>query len=1055
MTLNAAQEDAERLNLVQASQLLEGTPPPAFDALTRTAASLLQTPMATITLVDNHTVWYVTRVGLPGRQQTRSGSMCEQVITTAQPLFLTDPDGLAAAPHAKAYAGAPLMVEGLALGTLCVLDTVPRQWTPREQAALHDCALAAAALLSSQLQAHRFQLMEQRVRTASLAGSDWLWETNAKGQIQWVSASLVQHTGLAPSAEIGLRADDIYIPRDDETRVSWTRFCQARLSRAPFQDAIADRITPRGRITVSISGTPVFSSQGVFMGYRGASRNVTRQLATEQEARKADTLLRQAIESFHVGVMISAADGRILLHNTWWLDHVTEGRESIDTTWPDTIRRLYRQGAYAQTSLDEEAFLAWRLALHEHKTPVEVYFKKGWLLLKDHVLQDGSVVHFAMDITRNKLDAALLAQKQQALQETEARLSAVLKALPDLWLVFDAEGRYVDAHADHPMLMRPLHEVKGKPLGQAIPTEQAALQREAMREAQRTGLPQRLEYSLVTPDGVARHFEARMTPMPDGQTLFLTRDMTERQIAAEKLRISEERWKFALDGAGDGVWDYEVDTRTLFLSPQWKALLGHSDEELANDTDAMLSLVHPDDTERVRREFFRYLSEASGLYQSEFRMLHKEGHAVWILSRGKVVSRAHDGRPLRLVGTHSDITLLKQAEQSLRDKHAAEAASSAKSEFLSRMSHEIRTPLNAVNGFAHLLQLRLGQADADEGVLNYVSQIRQASQHLMGLVNDVLDLQQVETGKLSLRTEPLSLVQELRQCTDMLAPLAQGRDVSLVVQASQDATVLADAQRLRQAIMNIGSNAIKYNRPGGDVRFAIEPQPDGQFALCITDTGPGMTAAELARLYQPFERLGRETSSIEGTGLGLIITRTLIEAMQGRVDIRSQPEHGTTVRIILPAASPDPGLVATSPSTSPHPVIDMPTAQTSHSPAQALRVLYVEDNRINAMLFEEALRPYGQIALDIAEDGQTAVSLVQESPPQVLVLDAHLPGMSGFDVLKALRKLPGMASVPAYMCSADAMPEDVARAKAEGFTGYWTKPIDIVEVTTELCRLAA
>jgi CheY-like chemotaxis protein len=130
-------------------------------------------------------------------------------------------------------------------------------------------------------------------------------------------------------------------------------------------------------------------------------------------------------------------------------------------------------------------------------------------------------------------------------------------------------------------------------------------------------------------------------------------------------------------------------------------------------------------------------------------------------------------------------------------------------------------------------------------------------------------------------------------------------------------------------------------------------------------------------------------------------------------------------------------------------------ADNTPDPSQALRVLYVEDNRINAMLFEEALRPYGQIELDIAEDGQSALSIAQEKLPHVLVLDAHLPGMSGFDVLKVLRKLPGMDQVPAYMCSADAMPEDVARAKAEGFTGYWTKPIDIVEVTTELCRLAA
>jgi CheY-like chemotaxis protein/two-component sensor histidine kinase len=375
------------------------------------------------------------------------------------------------------------------------------------------------------------------------------------------------------------------------------------------------------------------------------------------------------------------------------------------------------------------------------------------------------------------------------------------------------------------------------------------------------------------------------------------------------------------------------------------------------------------------------------------------------------------------------------------------------------MSHEIRTPLNAVNGFAQLLQLKMGQTAADDSVRNYVSQIGLAGQHLMGLVNDVLDLQQVEAGILSVKLETLSLTAEVTQCTNMLAPLAASHRVTLVSQVQAEWLVMADAQRLRQVIMNIGSNAIKYNRQGGVVRFDVEAHPGGTLALTVEDTGPGLDQAQLARLFQPFERLGRETSSVEGTGLGLIITRSLLDAMGGDLDIKSQPGCGTRVSITLPlgrpALPPPDRTEADCPTPAPHTMTAMLQADNTPDPSQALRVLYVEDNRINAMLFEEALRPYGQIELDIAEDGQSALSIAQEKLPHVLVLDAHLPGMSGFDVLKVLRKLPGMDQVPAYMCSADAMPEDVARAKAEGFTGYWTKPIDIVEVTTELCRLAA
>ena len=384
------------------------------------------------------------------------------------------------------------------------------------------------------------------------------------------------------------------------------------------------------------------------------------------------------------------------------------------------------------------------------------------------------------------------------------------------------------------------------------------------------------------------------------------------------------------------------------------------------------------------------------------------------------------------------------------------------------MSHEIRTPLNAVNGFAQLLQLQLMQQSASGHALNYVAQILHASHHLMGLVNDVLDLQQVEAGVVTFKPEPLSLTEEVTQCLAMLAPLADKRGVTLQNQLSGDVPLMADKQRLRQVVMNVGSNAIKYNQAGGTVRIGLERLPEQTLALTIEDTGPGMSPQQLSRLFQPFERLGRETSNIEGTGLGLIITRSLIEAMGGRMDVRSQPGMGTRISIILPMAAQAASAVRgdfadsqppTEPDTThlPEPADEafqaVPSDEMANQPR--LRVLYVEDNRINAMLFEEALRPFPQINLELAEDGQMALEMAQDQAPDVLVLDAHLPGMSGFDVLRALRALPELAAAPAFMCSADAMPEDVARAKAAGFDGYWTKPIDIVAVTTELCRLAA
>ncbi|MDE2000448.1 MAG: PAS domain-containing protein, partial [Burkholderiales bacterium] len=497
------------------------------------------------------------------------------------------------------------------------------------------------------------------------------------------------------------------------------------------------------------------------------------------------------------------------------------------------------------------------------------------------------------------------------------------------------------------------------------------------------------------------------------------------------------------------------------FSVRWKAMLGYGEDEIHGGVEELARRIHSEDRPRIESALQDYLDGGDGVFQAEFRLAHKDGHYIWILARGKVVARDEQGLAIRVVGTHSDITPIKRAEQALREKHAAEAASLAKSQFLSRMSHEIRTPLNAVNGFAQLLKLQQEQSGiTDTTQKGYVEHILRAGKHLMGVVNDVLDLQQVEAGVMVLKPEPLLVHEEICECLAMLEPLAQSRHITLHVDTADQSMVLADRQRLRQVLMNVGSNAIKYNYNGGQVHYTLETSHPDFVSVTISDSGPGMSPHQLSRLFQPFERLGRETSNIEGTGLGLIITRSLIEAMGGRMEIRSQPGAGTKVTLILTQASQAPDAASdaapaadslSSPLVMNHSLSETSDAST---PARPLRVLYVEDNRINAMLFEEALRPYSQIELEVAEDGQMALSIAREKTPDVLVLDAHLPGMSGFEVLRALRTVPGLKQAPAYMCSADAMPEDVAKAQDEGFTGYWTKPIDIVEVTNVLCGLA-
>jgi CheY-like chemotaxis protein len=301
---------------------------------------------------------------------------------------------------------------------------------------------------------------------------------------------------------------------------------------------------------------------------------------------------------------------------------------------------------------------------------------------------------------------------------------------------------------------------------------------------------------------------------------------------------------------------------------------------------------------------------------------------------------------------------------------------------------------------------------------------------------------------MSLAIGPVALDDTVERTLELLQPAASARQVRLDNRVPAHTWVRADVQRLRQVVLNIASNAIKYNHTGGAVRLSVDAGRRGFVTLVIEDTGPGMTEMQMGRLFQPFERLGKETSNIEGTGLGLIIARSLTQAIGGKLEVRSLAGRGTHVSIELPRDD--------APDTVYDNHATMPECEAPPAPSRApLRMLYVEDNRINAILFEGALRMHNsQVELRVAEDGEEALAVASEWQPEVLVLDAHLPGMSGFDVLRELRTLPGLATAPAYMCSADAMPDDVQRAYEAGFIGYWTKPIDIAAVLADIDDIA-
>ena len=377
-------------------------------------------------------------------------------------------------------------------------------------------------------------------------------------------------------------------------------------------------------------------------------------------------------------------------------------------------------------------------------------------------------------------------------------------------------------------------------------------------------------------------------------------EITARKRAEQALRENSELWKRALESTGDGVWDWNVASGVEIYSPQCKALYGYADDELPNLPEALDGLTHPEDAERMRRDREDHFAGRTPAYVNEHRVLCKDGQWKWILSRGIVISRDAAGRPLRVVGTHTDITGSKQAEALRFERDRAAAADQAKSHFLSRVSHELRTPLNAILGFAQLLDMDAGASARQRA---WIGHVLASGRHLLALMDDILDISSVQTGELPMTLESLPLRPVVEEAWAMLAGAAQEAGIAVIdeVPPGSALAVRADRRRLKQIVSNLLSNAIKYNRRGGWVRLRAQAAGD-QVELAVTDSGPGLDEAQRARLFQPFERLGAQHGPVAGTGLGLALSRQLTDAMGGTIEVDSTPGEGSTFRVRLPSA---------------------------------------------------------------------------------------------------------------------------------------------------------
>jgi PAS domain S-box-containing protein len=523
---------------------------------------------------------------------------------------------------------------------------------------------------------------------------------------------------------------------------------------------------------------------------------------------------------------------------------------------------------------------------------------------------------------------------------------------------------------------------------------------------------------------------ARAIP-EEGLIYAAARDVTDRNSAQERLRRSEQFLNSVLEHLPTTVFVKDAEElRFVRLNKAGEELVGSPQEDLLGKNDHDLFPKQQADW-FARKD--REVLASGGVVDIPEEPIDTIDKGSRILHTRKIAIRDERGEPRYLLGISDDITDRKAAELAAEAARAeAERANQAKNEFLSRMSHELRTPLNAILGFGQLLEideLNPGQREAVELILK-------AGRHLLELINEVLDSSRIESGTMSISLEPVHLASVLAEALSLIRPLADGADVRLVADDPDrvDLHVRADQQRLKQVFINLLSNAVKYNRRGGKVSVRCMQVADRRVEIAVADTGHGMSAEQMLRLFEPFDRLGAERTEIEGTGLGLSLCKGLVQAMGGVITAESEPGTGSTMRVQLDGAQ-EPAGEATARNG---------LAVASTGPSRESRtIVYIEDNLSNVRLVEQLLARVSGVRLIAAKQGKLGIDLVHRHDPDLILLDLHLPDLHGREVLEQLKGDPATASIPVVILSADASPAQLERLCAAGAAGYLTKPIDV------------
>lgn len=924
--------EQRRLLCLRSLAILDTPPDPALDALTRAVAAQLGCPIALVSLVDEHRQWFKSHHGLEASQTPRAWAFCEHTLANGQMLEVPDAHVdprfrdnplVTGEPGIRFYVGAPLIVQGQTIGTLCAIDRQPRQLAPQDRQALTELAAVAVAVIERAAAQRRTELSEARLGDMVRAASDFLWEIDATLCFTWVSGGVEALLGVPAASLLGQPIWDAQLRDSMGELLDGQPTLHGRLqddlsTLRLFAELPSTDATRPAYLPVLLSGVPVIGPGNALLGWRGAVKDATRLLEGARRTHELEARLAQVAAQLP-GVIF-----------------VLEQRHSGELRLPYASERLREVfGLQAEAAADDALALFAQVPAAQRSALLRGLAQSA---------ERGEVWSFECRIER--------------------------PGLADRWVG-----------------------------GRATPTQAA-----------------------------------------DGCQVWYgyAADFTERRDAVEAIAHAQRRLQQALDVGRLGVLTVDLTSATVVADATVLRLHGMPYQDgRPRPLAAWLACIAPADHEGVLAALAAAQQPGAHLAVS-YRVATGDDCA-----RLELQLDAADGAG-RVLGVCRDITEQVRAARAQRELANAELAQRQLTEFLSRVSHELRTPMNAILGFVDLMR-------TDEVTpltarhLQWTEHVMSAGNHLMTLINDLLDLTRIDSGHHSLELRNCALRPLIDNCHGLLLPLAKKGAVSLLAPTGKvRLQVLADQRGLAQVLLNVFANSIKFNAPHGKVSCHVEIQAD-RALIHITDEGPGIAVDRRERLFQPFERLGRAQSSPEGSGLGLAISRRLVEAMQGRISASFPARGGTCITIEL-------GLADDSPDTTPGRL----GSSAASGPAAARlprRAIYADDNAVNTLLLQAMFAMRSDWTLDTVPSAQALRAAVTRTHFDLVILDIHLGSDSGIELARELRQMPLLSAATLVALSADSQPEQVAQALRAGFADYWTKPIELAELHRRLDQL--